>query len=137
MTALRVRAGVGLLGCVISAVSLVAIGLVVLLVVAAVPDRAGLLMSVAAASVPALIYATIVLRLDRYEIEPVRAVLACFIWGAVGAILFSLAAGFLFQIAIEVAFGVEAAAAASVVIGAPLIEESFKGIAVLAVLVFA
>ena len=50
MTALRVRAGVGLLGCVISAVSLVAIGLVVLLVVAAVPNRAWLLMSVVAAS---------------------------------------------------------------------------------------
>ena len=66
-----------------------------------------------------------------------RAVLACFAWGAVGAILFSLIGGFLFQLAIEEALGADAAAAASVVIGAPLIEESFKGIAVLAVLVFA
>jgi hypothetical protein len=55
MTPLRHRVGMGLLGCVLAAVSLVAIGLVVLLVVAAVPDRAGLLMSVAAASIPALI----------------------------------------------------------------------------------
>jgi hypothetical protein len=44
----------------------VAIGLIVLLVVA-VPDRVGLMLSVTAASIPALIYATIVLRLDRYE----------------------------------------------------------------------
>ncbi len=137
MTAIRERVRLGLLGCLLAAVSLAAIGLVVLVVLAAVPDRVGLILSVIAASVPALIYAAIVLRLDRYEIEPVRAVLACFAWGAVGAILFSLAAGFLFQIAIEEAFGVEAAAAASVVIGAPLIEESFKGIAVVAVLVFA
>jgi RsiW-degrading membrane proteinase PrsW (M82 family) len=116
---------------------LAAIGLVVLIVVAAVPDRVGLLLSVTAASIPALIYATIVLRLDRYESEPLRAVLACFIWGAVGAILFSLAAGLLFQFAIEEALGAQIAEVTSVVIGAPLVEESFKGIAVLAVLIFA
>ena len=82
MTALRDRVRMGLLGCVLAAVALVAIGLVALLVVAAVPDRVGLLLSVATASIPALIYATIVLRLDRYEVEPLRAVLACFAWGA-------------------------------------------------------
>src|ERR671912_738196 len=137
MTAIRDRVRFGLLGCVVAAVSLVAIGLVVLLVVAAVPDRFGLLLSVTAACIPALIYAAIVLRLDRYEIEPLRAVLACFTWGAVGAILFSVATGLLFQFAVEETLGTEVAAAASVVIGAPLVEESFKGIAVLAVLVFA
>ena len=137
MTAIRDRVRIGLLGCVIAAVSLVAIGLVVLLVVAAVPDRVGLLLSVTAASIPALIYATIVLRLDRYEVEPLRAVLACFTWGAVGAVLFSLVTGLLFQFAVEEALGAQAAEAASVVIGAPLVEESFKGIAVLAVLIFA
>ena len=137
MTALRDRVRIGLLGCILAAVALVAIGLFVLLVVAAVPDRVGLLLSVTAASIPALIYATIVLRLDRYESEPLRAVLACFIWGAVGAILFSLAAGLLFQFAIEEVLGAQIAEAASVVIGAPLVEESFKGIAVLAVLIFA
>src|ERR687889_2511481 len=110
MAALRGRVGIGLLGCVIAAVSLLAIGLVVLLVVAAVPDRVGLLLSVTAACIPALIYATIVLRLDRYEVEPLRAVLACFAWGAVGAVLFSLATGLLFQFAVEEAIGAEIAA---------------------------
>src|SRR5215204_4007538 len=137
MTSLRNRVRTGLLGCAVAVISLVAIGLVVLIVVAAVPDRVGLLLSVTAASIPALIYATIVLRLDRYEIEPLRAVLACFTWGAVGAILFSVATGLLFQFAIEETLGAEVAEVASVVIGAPLVEESFKGIAVLAVLVFA
>src|SRR5215203_3131341 len=137
MTAIRDRFRSGLPGCVIATISSVPIGLVVLLVIAAVPDRVGLLLSVTAACIPALIYATIVLRLDRYEIEPLRAVLACFAWGAVGAILFSLATGLLFQFAVEELLGAEAAEAASVVIGAPLVEESFKGIAVLAVLIFA
>jgi RsiW-degrading membrane proteinase PrsW (M82 family) len=137
MTTPRDRVRRGLLGCVLAAVSLVAIGLVVLLVVAAVPDRVGLLLSVTAASIPALIYATIVLHLDRYEVEPLRALVACFIWGAVGAILFSLVTGLLFQFAVEEALGAQTAEAASVVIGAPLVEESFKGIAVLAVLIFA
>jgi protease PrsW len=137
MTAIRDRVRIGLLGCVIAAVSLAAIGLVVLLVIAAVPDRLGLLLSVTAASIPALIYATIVLRLDRYEVEPLRAVLACFAWGAVGAVLFSLATGLLFQFAVEEMLGAQVAEAASVVIGAPLVEESFKGIAVVAVLIFA
>ena len=137
MTAIRDRVRIGLLGCVIAVVSLAAIGLVVLLVIAAVPDRLGLLLSVTAASIPALIYATIVLRLDRYEAEPLRAVLACFAWGAVGAVLFSLATGLLFQFAVEEMLGAQVAEAASVVIGAPLVEESFKGIAVVAVLIFA
>jgi RsiW-degrading membrane proteinase PrsW (M82 family) len=137
MTAIRDHVRLGLLGCVIASVSLVAIGLVVVLVIAAVPDRVGLLLSVTAASIPALIYATIVLRLDRYEVEPLRAVLACFAWGAVGAVLFSLATGLLFQIAAEEMLGARAAEAASVIIGAPLVEESFKGIAMLAVLIFA
>jgi protease PrsW len=137
MTTPRDRVRRGLLGCVLAAVSLVAIGLVVLLVVAAVPDRVGLLLSVTAASIPALIYATIVLHLDRYEVEPLRALVACFIWGAVGAILFSLVTGLLFQFAVEEAVGAQTAEVTSVVIGAPLVEESFKGIAVLAVLIFA
>jgi protease PrsW len=137
MTTPRDRVRRGLLGCVLAAVSLVAIGLVVLLVVAAVPERVGLLLSVTAASIPALIYATIVLHLDRYEVEPLRALVACFIWGAVGAILFSLVTGLLFQFAVEEALGAQTAEATSVVIGAPLVEESFKGIAVLAVLIFA
>src|SRR5215212_3182658 len=125
MTWIRDRVRMGLRGCVLAAISLLAIGLVVLLVIAAVPDRVGLLLSVTAASIPALIYATIVLRLDRCEIEPLRAVLACFAWGAVGAILFSLATGLHFQFAVEELLGAEAEEAASVVIGGALVGVGF------------
>ncbi len=121
----------------LTVVSLAAIALVALLVVASVPDRLGLILSVTAASVPALVYAALVLRLDRYEIEPLQAIVACFAWGAVGAILLSIAGGFLFQIAAGGALGEDAGEIATVVLGAPLLEETFKGIAVLAVLIVA
>lgn len=131
------RLRIGLIGCLLGGISLLAIAAVVLLVVVSVPDGVGLLLSIAAASIPALIYAGIVLRLDHYEIEPWRAVAACFGWGAVGAILLSVIGGLLFQGFVETRLGAEAAAVASVVIGAPIIEETFKGIAILGVLAIA
>jgi len=97
MTQFWQRFRVVAIGCLLGAVSLAAIAAVVLLVVVSVPDGLGLLLTVAAASLPALFYAGVVLRLDRYEIEPLRAVIACFIWGAVGAILLSLAGGLAFR----------------------------------------
>ena len=64
------RLRIGLIGCLLGGISLLAIAAVALLVVVSVPDGVGLLLSIAAASIPALIYAGIVLRLDHYEIEP-------------------------------------------------------------------
>lgn len=128
---------VSVLGCVLLAVSLLATAVVALLVIASAPDRLGLLLSIVAASVPALVYAAIIVRLDRYEIEPTRALLACVAWGAVGAILLSLIGGYLFQIALVDSLGIPLTSLASVVLGAPLIEESAKGIAILGFLIFA
>jgi protease PrsW len=134
---MRKRGRVSFRGCVLVAVSLLAIAIVAIIVVASVPNRLGLALSVVAASVPALIYAAIILRLDRYEIEPVRTLVACFAWGAVGAILVSLVGGVLFQIGVETLFDGPTGSIISVALGAPLVEETAKGIAVLAVLVFA
>ena len=131
------RVRVSVLGCVLLGVSLLATAVVALLVIASVPDRLGLLLSAVAASVPALVYAAIIVRLDRYEIEPARALLACVAWGAIGAILLSLIGGYLFQIALVDAWGIELTSLASVVLGAPLIEETAKGIAILGFLIFA
>jgi RsiW-degrading membrane proteinase PrsW (M82 family) len=128
----RIRAGI--IGCAIGGVALIALAFVVMVVVASVPDAAALGMSAVAACIPALVYAGIVLRLDRYESEPKRNIIACIAWGAVGAILFSLLGGLFFQTVIAGSFGADVADVASIVIGAPLIEESFKGIAVLALL---
>jgi RsiW-degrading membrane proteinase PrsW (M82 family) len=131
------RLRVGLLGCVLGAISLTAIAIVVLLVVASVPDPTGLVLSTAAASIPALIYAGVILRLDRYEIEPLRTVAACFAWGAIGAILLSVIGGFIVQGVLAERYGADLASLASTVIAAPLIEESCKGVAILAVLIVA
>lgn len=131
------RLRVGIIGCALGGVTLTALALVALVVVASVPDPLALGISAAAACVPALVYAGIVLRLDRYESEPKRNIVACIAWGAVGAILFSLLGGLFFQAVIAGSFGSEVADVASIVVGAPLIEESFKGIAVLALLFFA
>src|SRR3954462_4852646 len=137
MSTVRQRLRVGALGCILGGVALIAVILVVLIVVASVPDPVALVLSVVAASVPALVYAGIVLRLDRYEIEPFRTVAACFAWGAIGAILLSLIGGLIFEAALVESFGAEGASVLSTIIGAPLIEESCKGVAVLVVLLFA
>lgn len=124
------RLAVGSLGC----ATLVVTACVVFLVVASVPDPAALGLSVAAAVVPASIYSFLVLRLDRYEAEPTRLLLGAFGWGAIGAIFFSIVVGLVFQALLQTAVNPDAGSALSAVIGAPLIEETFKGVAVLAIL---
>lgn len=132
--AMRQRLRAGAIGCVLGTVTLLATAVVVLIVVAAVPDGPALLLSATAAVLPAIFYAGVALRLDHYETEPLRTVLACFAWGAIGAILLSIIGSLIFQQMVQDALGVEAAEALSLVVGAPVIEESFKGIALLAVL---
>jgi RsiW-degrading membrane proteinase PrsW (M82 family) len=110
---------------------------VVLVIVVTVPDPAGLLLSVIASSIPAAFYAGVILRLDRYEREPMRVVLACFAWGAIGAILLSIIASLIFEGVVSDLIGPEFAPGLTIVIGAPLIEETCKGVALLAVLLIA
>ena len=127
----------GLIGCIAGLLALAATAAVVLVVVATVPDPVGLLLSVIASSIPAAFYAGVILRLDRYEREPMRVVLACFAWGAIGAILLSIIASLIFEDVISGLIGPEFAPGLTIVVGAPLIEETCKGIALLAVLFFA
>jgi len=118
--------------------TLVGTACVVFLLVASVPDPVALGLSLLAAVVPAAIYGWLVLRLDRYEVEPGRVIAAAFGWGAVGAILFSVVGGLLFQWLLVAALAPAPATAGflSVAVGAPLVEESFKGIALVALLLF-
>jgi RsiW-degrading membrane proteinase PrsW (M82 family) len=126
-----------LAGCVLAGLAIVAVLFVILIIIGSVPDPVGLAASIAAASIPAMIYAAVVLWLDRYEIEPKRAVIACFAWGAVGAILFSLIAGLILESLLYQGLGPAEASVVSTVFGAPLVEETFKGLAVLILLVVA
>jgi RsiW-degrading membrane proteinase PrsW (M82 family) len=107
---------------------------VVVLVFASVPDQTALDLAVVAAVVPAIVYSWLILRLDRYEAEPRRVIVGTFFWGAVGAILFSVIAELIFAGLLVTTIGPEATSALTLVVGAPLIEEFFKGIAILVLL---
>lgn len=93
----------------------------VLILISGVPDPQALGLSIAAATIPAVVIGRIILRLDRYEPEPPKALALAFLWGAAGAIVLSLFGSiFLSAMARDID---------SVVIIAPLVEESFKGLA--------
>lgn len=123
---------------VLGAIALLAGGLTVLIVLAALSfDPAALTLSFAAAAIPAVIYSALVLKLDRYEREPRQAVLAAFGWGAVAAILLALVLELITGEVLVAAIGDrDAATALTIVIGAPLIEETTKGAALLILLWF-
>jgi protease PrsW len=105
-----------------------------LLLVASVPDPVALGFATVAAVVPALFYSMLVLYLDRYEPEPWYLLLAAFFWGAVVAVVFTIIFGLITGSIVIVAWGEEAYEFFSLVIGAPVIEETTKGAALLALL---
>ena len=107
---------------------------VFLLLVTSIPDQEAFDLAVVAAVVPAFAYSWLVLRLDRYEAEPRRVILGTFGWGAVGAVFFSVIAHLIFAGILTTTVGPEATSVLTVVVGAPLIEEFFKGVAILVLL---
>lgn len=111
------------------------VGLIVLASVSF--DPAALVLALAASAIPAACYSVLVLRLDRYEREPWQAILAAFGWGAVAAILLALVLEVITGSVLLAAIGdPNAADALTIAVGAPLIEETTKGIALLALLWF-
>lgn len=96
----------------------------------------GLILSVIAAVIPAIVFARVILSFDRYEPEPLRAVIMAFLWGGGGAVIFAIIAEVVFVSGLQTATSQDGATALGVVVGAPLIEETFKGIALLALLWF-
>jgi len=113
-----------------------AVTLCMALLIAAALDfnPAALGLSVLAAFVPAVIYSWLVLRLDRYEKEPRRVILGAFAWGAIGAVVLALILETITGSVLMFAIRDSAASFVSSAIGAPIIEETTKGIALLALL---
>ncbi|MDQ3856565.1 MAG: PrsW family glutamic-type intramembrane protease, partial [Chloroflexota bacterium] len=118
-------------GCV-GFVLVVCIGLVL---ITEVPDPVALGLSGAAAVLPAVMYGSLVLALDRFEKEPWLTVLGSFAWGAIAATLFSYVANTIGGLALVSAAGENVAVIAQVSLVAPLVEETFKGVALLGLLV--
>ncbi len=93
-----------------------------------------ILIAITAGLAPMIVYALIVWWFDRYEKEPWPLLLATFVWGAVPSIILALIAELVLDIPLH-AF-VEAGLTYQLLgssLVAPLVEELFKGLAVLAI----
>lgn len=96
-----------------------------------------LLYAILAGIVPMTIYATLVTWIDRFEKEPWWLMLGTFVWGAVVAAGSAYILNTLFGVTLFSLTGSEALAGiGTAVISAPLVEETVKGAAVLAVFIF-
>ncbi|MCU7520468.1 MAG: PrsW family intramembrane metalloprotease [Ignavibacteria bacterium] len=85
--------------------------------------------SALAAAIPMILYMLVLWRLDKYEREPFKYVLASFIWGAAGAIvLASLASWILSEGAHLIFRSSNADRLLGPLVFAPVIEESTKGL---------
>ncbi|MCA9937014.1 MAG: PrsW family intramembrane metalloprotease [Anaerolineales bacterium] len=94
-----------------------------------------ILPSLLAAIIPTGFYVTLIYWVDRYEKEPLRLVLAAFLWGAIPSII----AAFLFNTALSIPFYLLSEGFGDfvgAVVIAPPVEESLKGLALLGIFVF-
>ncbi|NJK81134.1 MAG: PrsW family intramembrane metalloprotease [Chloroflexaceae bacterium] len=95
------------------------------------------LVAVLLSFVPGLLYAWVLYWLDRYEKEPSRLLIGVFLWGAIVAVIGALFFGIIFELGIFFLTGSEALTSfAGTAIGAPLVEESLKGLAVFIIFLF-
>ncbi len=96
-----------------------------------------LLYATLAGIVPMVLYATLVTWIDRFEKEPWWLMVGTFLWGAVVAAGSAYILNTLFGVTLFSLTGSEALAGiGTAVISAPLVEETVKGAAVLAVFLF-
>jgi protease PrsW len=105
-----------------------------LIIVGSVPDFRAFWLGLLAAVLPTLLYAALILAFDRYEPEPWRNLLGAFGWGALIATLFSILFGALADDILTAVWGDELGGRLALMVGRPLVEETFKGLALLALL---
>lgn len=113
---------------------LLALACNLLIIVASVPDARGIMLGGLAALLPTLLYAGLVLSFDRYEREPWQNLLGAFGWGAVIATLFSILLSGVAQSVLIAVLGEQIGGRLALTVGAPIIEESLKGLALLLLL---
>ena len=83
--------------------------------------------SIAAGIIPMLTYLFIIWKMDKYEPEPIKLIAASYLWGAVAAIILSIAGSFVFIMFLEIT-GVQESTALHSIIVAPLVEETAKAL---------
>ncbi len=100
-------------------------------------DSALLIVSIIAAIVPTLFYVSIVYWVDRYEKEPFWLLAATFFWGAIPGVLLALLFNTVIGLPVYVLVrdGPYADTAVAIFV-APVVEESIKGLVLLAIFLF-
>jgi protease PrsW len=105
---------------------------------ASYPLTAGIvLVSVVAAVIPTLFYAGLIYWVDRYEKEPLWLLSAAFLWGAVPSIIFAFVINTVASVGPYLLLDSASAELVAASFIAPPVEETLKGLALLAILVFA
>ncbi|MEW5931698.1 MAG: PrsW family intramembrane metalloprotease [Gemmatimonadota bacterium] len=110
-------------------------GVLTFLLIALETGTVGFAVGLLLATLPVPLYVAVALWLDRFEAEPRGLLVRAFVWGAAGAVFFSMLVNSFFEISLAGTLGEEAAGLAGSVISAPLVEELTKAL-VLFVLFF-
>jgi RsiW-degrading membrane proteinase PrsW (M82 family) len=91
----------------------------------------GIALSLVVGFVPMVAYALVLWWFDRYEKEPLGLLVAAFLWGAIPSIIFSLIAELVLDIPISRLVSPTQASLVGAAVVAPVVEEVFKGGALL------
>ena len=86
------------------------------------------------ALLPVIVIISFITWIDNWEREPVPLYVVAFVWGAGVSTIFSLISNEFFGEALAGALSEAKVSVASTVVGAPIIEEAFKGIGILVIL---
>lgn len=101
------------------------------------PDSTLLFLSITATVLPTIFYVSIVYMADRYEKEPIWLLAAAFFWGAVPSVLLAFLFNTIFGLPLYTLVSESQFADTAVAVFiAPVVEESIKGMVLLAIFLF-
>jgi protease PrsW len=95
-----------------------------------------ILLSIAAAVLPALLYVILIYSVDRYEKEPGWLLAATFLWGAVPSIAIAIAVSLIGRVPFYLFAGPQTGDTLQAVLVAPPVEEIVKGMALAGIIIF-
>lgn len=99
-------------------------------------ETAVLFLSIIAAIVPTMLYVGIIYWVDRYEKEPWWLLAAAFLWGAIPGIIIAFIFNTLLSVPLFILLGSELGEAAAPSLIGPPVEETVKGMALVAIFLF-
>lgn len=99
-------------------------------------ETAVLFISLIAATIPVLVYISVIYWVDRYEKEPAWLLSATFLWGAIPSVLIAYGLNTMLGLPFYLLTSQATADALVADLIAPIVEESVKGLAVLGIFLF-